>query len=114
MLSKGESSWFVGVLMGLCAVGWAGNLDPSSPPTAGTMKPLDQVEPRTALVRQFVPNWCGLLDFDSAAGDVLPDRGDIGFFSSCRQDHRLGCDAGFERLSSVFLVDAADDAESGL
>lgn len=28
---------------------WAGNLNPSAPPTGGTMKPLDQVEPRIAI-----------------------------------------------------------------
>ena len=28
---------------------WAGDLNPSSPPTTGTMKPLDQIEPRTAV-----------------------------------------------------------------
>jgi parallel beta-helix repeat protein len=33
-------------LMGLLA---AGNLNPSGPPTAGTMKPLDDIEPRTAV-----------------------------------------------------------------
>ncbi|MCE5186511.1 MAG: right-handed parallel beta-helix repeat-containing protein [Planctomycetaceae bacterium] len=27
----------------------AGNLEPSAPPTSGTMKPLDQIEPRTAI-----------------------------------------------------------------
>jgi formylglycine-generating enzyme required for sulfatase activity len=38
------------VLMAVCA--WtliAGDLNPPGPPTAGTMKPLDQIEPRTAV-----------------------------------------------------------------
>jgi hypothetical protein len=40
------------IMIGLLLItvsSWAGNLNPSVPPTAGTMKPLDQIEPRTAV-----------------------------------------------------------------
>jgi formylglycine-generating enzyme required for sulfatase activity len=39
------------VVCGLCLAGlaMAGNLNPPAAPTAGTMKPLDQIEPRTAV-----------------------------------------------------------------
>jgi formylglycine-generating enzyme required for sulfatase activity len=41
-----------GMVIGLLlatASAWAGNLNPSAPPTAGTMKPLTDIEPRTAV-----------------------------------------------------------------
>jgi len=41
-----------GLVVGLlltAASAWAGNLNPPAAPTAGTMKPLDQIEPRTAV-----------------------------------------------------------------
>jgi hypothetical protein len=37
------------IVMSLTTVLWAGSLNPPAAPTAGTMKPLDQVEPRTAI-----------------------------------------------------------------
>jgi parallel beta-helix repeat protein len=43
--------------MMLCLGLWAaaGDLNPSAPPTAGTMKPLDQIEPRIAVNAQNTP-----------------------------------------------------------
>jgi len=41
-----------GVVLGIflaVASGWGGNLNPPAPPTAGTMKPLTDIEPRTAV-----------------------------------------------------------------
>jgi formylglycine-generating enzyme required for sulfatase activity len=41
-----------GLVVGLlltAASAWAGNLNPPAAPTAGTMKPMDQIEPRTAV-----------------------------------------------------------------
>lgn len=37
------------IVMSMTACLWAGSLNPPAPPTGGTMKPLDQVEPRTPI-----------------------------------------------------------------
>ena len=42
----------------VCLLIWtagAGELDPPGPPTAGTMKTLDEVEPRTAIHQSDIP-----------------------------------------------------------
>jgi hypothetical protein len=53
VMTRGKTSLVAVAVAGLCA-GWvtwlhAGNLNPPPGPVAGTMKPLDQVEPRTAV-----------------------------------------------------------------
>ncbi|HOQ04587.1 MAG TPA: right-handed parallel beta-helix repeat-containing protein [Anaerohalosphaeraceae bacterium] len=55
MFGRTFAKGLAGLIAALMAAATAGELNPSAPPTSGTMKPLDQVEPRTAVCAANTP-----------------------------------------------------------